>query len=238
MKRDVVYSLILHVLAITLLVVSSPFVKSKTFDYEVIRVNAVSPAQLPSSVSQQMTTPEPVTIPQAMADEPVELPMDKPSSIKKTVKTNPKPKPKKTPRKEPVKNANTATTQTNKTTEGEGENKQIDVKATGNGASFGGATIDNASFNYPYWFQQAFNKIASNWHRTVLIDAPVVCVVSFQVIKSGRVYNVKVEKSSGIPAVDETCVQAIQSSAPFPPLPDEFRDEIIGITIPFKYQPR
>jgi outer membrane biosynthesis protein TonB len=42
---------------------------------------------------------------------------------------------------------------------------------------------------------------------------------------------------SGIPAFDNGCVQAIENSAPFPPLPEDFRDEIIGITIPFKYQP-
>ncbi len=238
MKRDIVFSLLLHGIAVTLLVVSSPFVKSKTFDYEVIRVNAVPASSLPTQLSQPPAALQPLTIPQAMAEEPVQIPIDKPSSIKKTAKT--KPKPAKPTRKEPTKTTKTTTgtTQTDKTA-GEGSSDtKIDVNATGNGAAFSGATIDNSSFHYPYWFTQAFQKIGSNWHRTVLIDAPVVCVVSFQVIKSGAVYNIQVDKSSGIPAVDETCVQAIQSSAPFPPLPDDFTDEIIGITIPFKYQPR
>ncbi len=236
MKRDIVFSLILHTVAISLLVFSSPFVKSKPFDYEVIRVNAVSPAGLPPPPGQQTAQPTPVTIPQAMAEEQVQIPVDKPSSIKKPVPT--KTKTAKQPEKKPPKQTSTQPTQAETSGSGDNEAKQIDVNATGSGASFGGATIDNASFNYPYWFTQAFNKIASNWHRTVLIDAPVVCVVYFQVIKSGRLLEVRVEKSSGIPSVDETCVLAIQSSAPFPPLPEEFRDEIIGITIPFKYQPR
>ena len=45
----------------------------------------------------------------------------------------------------------------------------------------------------------------------------------------------KIKQSSGIDAVDRDCIAAIERSAPFPPLPREFRDEIIGITVPIKY---
>lgn len=117
--------------------------------------------------------------------------------------------------------------------------KDMPVEAPGAGAGspFQGATIDNARFNYPYWFTQAFNKIRSNWRNPVSADAPIVCLVYFQVIKSGRVIETRIEESSGIPAFDKACLTAIERSAPFPPLPRDFADEIIGMTLPFQYKP-
>jgi TonB family protein len=44
--------------------------------------------------------------------------------------------------------------------------------------------------------------------------------------------------SSGISRFDDACVLAIQRSAPFPPLPKNFREEIIGITLPIKFDER
>ncbi len=67
----------------------------------------------------------------------------------------------------------------------------------------------------------------------VSTDATITCTVYFQVIKSGRLINVEVVESSGIAIFDEACVRAIKRSAPFPNLPHDFVDEIIGITIPF-----
>ena len=69
------------------------------------------------------------------------------------------------------------------------------------------------------------------------IDATIVCVIYFQVIKSGRVIEKRVEETSGIPAFDQACLQAVERSTPFPPLPRDFTDEIIGITLPFQYKP-
>ena len=81
----------------------------------------------------------------------------------------------------------------------------------------------------------SINKIASNFRRTVAIDGTVICVVHFQVIKSGRVIDLEIVQSSGFDAVDRDCLAAIERSKPFPPLPKEFRDEIIGITLPIRY---
>jgi TonB family protein len=97
--------------------------------------------------------------------------------------------------------------------------------------------VDNASFDYPYWFTQAFYKIQSNWRNPVSADYSIVCAIYFQVLKSGRVIELRVEESSGVRAYDEACLRAVERSTPFPPLPRAFPDEIIGITLPFKYEP-
>ncbi|HWR84035.1 MAG TPA: TonB family protein [Candidatus Deferrimicrobium sp.] len=217
MTRDVIFSLALHGVIIVATVVSSPFDVSKRSPYgEVIRVSLMS---LPSPPAKQ--APEPVTIPQIRAETPSEIPLQAPTTAKEA-KVTPKPKVKK--------ERTTGTTDESAAS----DKKQIESPATGTGSPFYGATIDNATFDYPYWFTQAFNKIAGNWRNPVLYEGTLVCAVYFQVIRSGKMIEIRVETSSGVPAFDQACLTAIERSTPFPPLPGEFRDEIIGITVPFK----
>ena len=224
MKRELILSLLLHLTVVFLAFLSSPFdVRNTTLYDDVIRIRAVAlPDFSPAApVTEQV---EPVTIPEAIPDEPTEIPIDDPTSVDE-------PKEIEKPRSRPA----TEEQPPASPTEGQTE---IDAAGTGTGSPFAGATIDNANFEYPYWFTQAFNKIASSWRNTVVYDGSLVCVVYFQVIRSGRIIDIRIESSSGIIAFDETCLAAIERSAPFPPLPRDFRDEIIGITLPFKYEPR
>jgi len=227
MKREILLSLSLHLVIVAFAVLSSPFDTTKAFDYdEVIRIRAVALPDFKPASGEPAAT-EPVAIPEALADETPEIPIDDPTTIDEPKPIEkPKPKP---PEQKPQEQAGQAENA------GSGANgkKEIDVEGSGPGSPFATATVDNASFDYPYWFTQAFNKIASNFRNTVVIDGRVVCIVYFQVIRSGRLTELKVEQSSGIPAFDRVCLAAIERSAPFPPLPREFREEIIGISVPF-----
>jgi TonB family protein len=219
MKREILFSLALHLAIVAATVVSAPFEikKSRTYD-EIIHVSLIS---LPPTIPSE--EPEPIAIPQALSDVLPEILIDDPTTAKEAVV---KPKPKKKDKKPQPKTTGQVASQ--------GNGKEIESPATGSGSPFQGATIDNVSFNYPYWFTQAFNKIAGNWRNPVLYEGTLVCAVYFQVIRSGRVVKLEVDTPSGIPAFDKACLLAIERSAPFPPLPREFRDEIIGITVPFK----
>ncbi|MFH1374564.1 MAG: TonB family protein [bacterium] len=223
MKRDIVLSLCLHAAIIMATVVSAPFDLKRQKDFgEVIRVSLTSLPEITPS------EPTPITVPKPMLEVLPDIPIDAPTTAAKAVIES-EPKKKEEPKKPKPK-----TTGQVPSDAGAGE-KEIESSATGGGSPFQGATIDNASFDYPYWFTQAFNKIAGNWRNPVGSDATLVCVVYFQVIRSGRLIELRVETSSGFGAFDDACLQAVQSSSPFPPLPREFRDEIIGITLPFKY---
>lgn len=217
----------LHMAIFAVAVLSSPFDTGKKFDLgEVIRIRAVSmPAFSPPPA--EPVAIEPRAIPQAIPEEIPEIPIDNPTKVTKPAEVQkPKPKPK----------TKTDDQQKQEQPEGAGSGngtKEVDVSSGAPGSPFGSATIDNASFDYPYWFTQAFNKIAANFRNTVVIDGRVVCAVYFQVLRSGRLVELRVEQSSGIPAFDRVCLSAVEQSAPFPPLPREFRDEIIGITVPF-----
>lgn len=221
MKRELLYSIILHVLIVATTLLSAPFSFKKSIDpRDVIKVSLLSgplPGEIKAAIPPAITAPAPRVEKKAVA-------IDKPKPKPKQTKPKAKPKPQETAA--PLTETNTP------------DETTIDSNLLGSGAPFGGATIDNSAFTYPYWFRQAFTKISTNWRNPVDADGAIVAVVYFQVIRSGRVIETRVETSSGIEAFDQACIHAIESSAPFPPLPREFRDEIIGITLPFKYEPR
>lgn len=237
-SRDIFFSALLHA-AIVAAVLLSPMLLMKTqsqFIGEVIRVNLSSPTDLPGMQPKPIAAP---VTPAPLAEEVVDIPLAKPVTVDKAVpiekKEKPKPKPKKPtestkPVEKPAGENKNVVAGTGSATGG----AQVDSSLTGGeGSPFGGVTIDNASFNYPYWFTQAFAKIRGNMQNPVLYDGKLVCVIYFQVIRSGRVIKLEVAEPSGIKAFDDACVAAIERSKPFPPLPNDFRDEVIGIRIPF-----
>ena len=218
MGRGIAYSFALHAgIILILLAFASLGTKPKINFDEVVKVSLAS---LPAK-------PEPTPIAQPTpAEATPKIPVEPPKpTAKKVVTEQQKPKPKKEKPKQQTKeqqkpNPEVVTEAT------------IDSVTSGENSAFKGATVDNPNFNYGWWFSQAFYKISSNWRNTVQYDGKLVCTISFQVIKSGRVFDLKVTESSGIPEFDNSCVSAVELSSPFPPLPRDFPDEVIGITIP------
>ncbi len=226
MKREYVYSLLFHVMVVGALLISSPFsAKSKWDPNDVIKVSLSGPLPMKEMNVAKLPTLQPGrTAPPPQAAVPISNGKSVPiTKSKAKPSTQAKQKPKRPT--DPSELFGPATT-------------QIEAPGTEEGSPFAGASIDNENFQYPYWFVQAFNKISSNFKVSTDLDGTVVCVIYFQVIRSGRVIESRVVKTSGVPAFDNDCLLAIERSTPFPPLPREFPDEIIGITLPVKYGPR
>jgi len=231
MRTDFLLSFLVHFVLIIILVISTPFrPKIRTDMSEVITVNLTS---LPASLQPQ-SKPEPVTIPQAIeADEP-EVSIPEMASVTETKPIEkPKPKPKK-----PKDDTYRPKTEPGDQDQAGLPDGQKDVSQNlGSGSKFGGAAIDNASFDYPYWFVQAFGKIERNWSNPVYANQPLSCIVYFQVITSGRIIKTEIEKSSGVDAYDRACERAVKQAQPLPPLPGDFAEEILGIHLEFPYSP-
>ncbi len=236
MSKDLLISIVFHVMIVVVTLFISPLEYKPNRDLgEVIRVSAVSMAEI-SPVEQPTIAPV-VEPPAALEIEPMEIPVEDPISkpeveIEKPVEP---PEPKEEPKPDPPKPKPSRPT-------GDVEPQAADVNQAGTedgsrevetpaGSLISGMRVDNTSFDHPYWFNLAQSKIDRSFRNTVPIDGKVYCDVYFQVIKSGRVIEVEVKSSSGIPRFDQICVDAIERSAPFPPLPRKFLDEIIGITI-------
>ncbi len=244
MKRDLIFSLALHVGVVALTLLASPFKINSQPDYDdVIQVELISGFP-PTAIEPEPVAPPPeqveVTIPPAVEEELPDIPISEPETSDEAVieeeveveEPDMEPPPVQSvveqPTQQPVSSDETP---------GDPEQNPAHSTLSGEGGVFAGATIDNASFNYPYWFTQAFNKIRRNWRNPVAADGVIICAVYFEVIKSGKVIVIRIKDSSGIPRFDDACYAAVERAAPFPPLPRQFADEIIGITLPFKYRP-
>jgi len=53
-------------------------------------------------------------------------------------------------------------------------------------------------------------------------------VIHLRLERSGRVSDVRVEKSSGDKQFDTSAVQAVRRASPFPPVPDAAQSSLIG----------
>lgn len=229
MSKGLLYSIILHIIFFGGALITSPFDLRKKMDFgDVIKVTIKS---MPEFKAAEPVSIQPPATPQAIiADELPDIPLSDPLTVKEKKKLKEKPKPKK--EKKPEKKAEAQPSKPE-----ESQEKEIESKTTESGSMFAGATVDNQAFDYPYWIDLALSKVYSNFRSPVSSDATITAVVYFEVIQSGRVVIVRVKESSGIERFDDACVLAINRSAPFPPLPRSYGDEIIGITLPMAYDP-
>lgn len=228
--KDIFYSILLHVGLIMMLTILNPFRVIVRHDFEAVAVNIITLPPMGDPALRTEEAPE-ITIPQATFDEPEAIPVSPPEMITETKEVE-KPVKKPKPKRDEGYKGNAKEADTN-------QKGGTDVSdQVGPGSRFGSALVDNSSFNYPYWFVQAFGKIQRNWSNPVQANQPISCFINFQVIRSGTLLESEVGKSSGIPAFDRACLRAVQVSSPFPPLPDNFIDDIIGIRLEFPYQPR
>ena len=225
MGRDLLLSIILHLMVFAITIYASPLNIRKPPEFgEVIRVGVVSvPEPRPAAVEP---IPEAVT-PQAVQAEPEEIALDDPTTRPAAEIDEPAEKPKDEPEEKPKPTQPATTGDEDQAGRAEGD---TEVEAPTGGA-IAGAMVADAAFNYPYWFNLAFNKINQSHRVPFTIEGKVECVVYFEVIGSGRVIELKVLQSSGIPQYDDACLASIGRAAPFPPLPREFLPELIGLTI-------
>ena len=57
----------------------------------------------------------------------------------------------------------------------------------------------------------------------------------FKIAKDGRLLSCSVYKSSGLPNADKAAIEAVKLTAPFRPLPADFKGQSIDIQFTFDY---
>ena len=112
---------------------------------------------------------------------------------------------------------------------------------SGSGAGSGSAfssQIGLANFPYNYYLQNIINRVSNNWFTSLVdpgISGSFMVTIYFRIQKNGQVSDLKVEETSGIRSLDMSALRAIQSSAPFPPLPRAYEDDYLGIYLIFEH---
>ena len=83
----------------------------------------------------------------------------------------------------------------------------------------------------PY-FAEIKRRVKRNWRPSVPSNNRNTILV-FSIQRNGQITGLRVIRSSGSPKVDRESLEAVQKSAPFPPLPQNFPNEQLNIEFNF-----
>jgi TonB family protein len=113
---------------------------------------------------------------------------------------------------------------------------------TGGGLGFGSefaSQIGLSNFPFTYYLENMIGRISSNWLKTQISSGTsdeLFTEVVFKIYRDGKISVVEIEKGCGIRALDLAAVRAIQSAAPFAPLPDGYEEEYLIIHLRFEHK--
>ena len=103
------------------------------------------------------------------------------------------------------------------------------------GIGFGDATFGD---RYGTYVDSIRRAISNNWLKSMVDSriqkAPRV-YLSFSIARNGRITNVEVQQSSGIPTLDRSAQRAVLASDPLPPLPADYRGSDVNVVFYFEY---
>ena len=85
----------------------------------------------------------------------------------------------------------------------------------------------------PY-MKELQRRIKMNWDPPKGNESKRV-ILLFTIARDGRLLNIKVHRSSGLPAADKAAMDAVKLTAPFRPLPAEFKGNSVDIQFTFDY---
>lgn len=100
------------------------------------------------------------------------------------------------------------------------------------GSGSGGISVSN--FPYAWYLLNLKNKLMTYWNEASSLSKKQVCSVMFIINRDGTLGDLKIEKSSGDNYFDQVALRAVEYAQPFPPLPDEYRENEIRVHVDFR----
>ena len=88
--------------------------------------------------------------------------------------------------------------------------------------------------NWGPYMRELEQRIRRNWNPPKDGSTKRV-VVTFTIGRNGTLLNKSITKSSGIPQADRAAMTAIELTAPFRPLPEEYKGDSVPIEFTFDY---
>lgn len=98
-----------------------------------------------------------------------------------------------------------------------------------------GMRVD-ADFDYPDYLITIRDKISTYW-RPPRMAATLKTTVYFKITRDGKLLRTFVENRSAVMSFDLSAMNAVMKSAPFPPFPEGFKGEDLGIHLEFIFEP-
>jgi periplasmic protein TonB len=120
------------------------------------------------------------------------------------------------------------------------EGGQINVAGAFNLPHIQGEITPDGDFGsrFAWYVGVVKNKVLNNWY-TVEVSPGAVghrAYVSFDISRDGTPGNVRLDQSSGIPALDQSAIRVLQRIETFGPLPREYSGTYVHVTLSFNYQ--
>jgi TonB family protein len=110
---------------------------------------------------------------------------------------------------------------------------------TQGGMGFTGGGGGEFAGRFPLYVEGVRNRISSNWLQST-VDPSVRfaprAVITFQILRDGRIANIQILRSSGNSSVDLSAVRAIQNSNPVGPLPSEYTGSSVNVEFWFDFK--
>jgi TonB family protein len=99
----------------------------------------------------------------------------------------------------------------------------------------GGIRVEGKEFEFPYYFEIIRRRLQLNFRNpfTGRDEARLRTTVFFQITSTGSIVNTDVEQPSGFSAFDRAARRAVLASGPFPPLPEGYSGDILGVHCDF-----
>ena len=227
MRSSLLISLVIHLLVTLIAVNWVSFREVKFVPRQVYAVEIVTPTEIPKKKKeteappQEQPKPPPKVEPEPEPEPEEEMPPppDKPKPVKK--------KPPKKPRRE------VPTTQLEKTLPSEEETQEQPEPEPETGEM----AFDTDDFPFAHYISRMRRKIAAYWRVPEGSQGEDrFCVIYFRVHRNGSVSNTMIEQSSGLFIFDQAAQRAVVQSSPMPPLPNDYRDDYLGVHFSFSYR--
>ncbi len=96
-------------------------------------------------------------------------------------------------------------------------------------------SLETAKFPFTYYVKQIREKIVKNWAWAQSYSGELKTVIYFKILKDGRIKDITFKETSPNYLYNNLCLRAIELSVPFPPLPEGYNEEYLGVYFEFKY---
>ncbi len=100
------------------------------------------------------------------------------------------------------------------------------------GAGGGAAPGIPSDFQFTYYVERMLALIESRWYKPA-VPAGTRARVRFVILKDGRVEDIRLEESSGMPSFDRAALRAIYAANPLPPLPPAYGKPSLTVHLSF-----
>lgn len=96
-------------------------------------------------------------------------------------------------------------------------------------------SLEAAKFPYTYYLNQIRKKVSANWFFNCQ-SGNLRNVVYFRIKQNGEIIALRLSESSGDKIFDQLSTRAVELSSPFPPLPQGFAEEYLGVYFEFAFR--